>query len=482
MKIAFFVSEAMPYAKTGGLADVAGALPKFLSRRGAGVRLLMPFYGEVRKKNLPMIPVFEGRTLQWRGRAVRFSVWEHSTGDFPATFIDYDPYFGRDQLYGTSSGDYADNGERFAFFARASLETLKALGDQPDILHGHDWQSAMAFVYLKSLYVGDPFFEKTRSLLTIHNLAYQGLFGLDLLSAIGLPESESQIQAFELFGKANYLKAGLLSAAAINTVSPRYAQEIQTEEYGCGLDALLRSRAHVLYGILNGVDYTSWNPATDKYISVNYGPDDINGKENCKADLLKTFDLPHSDDIPVVGMVTRLAGQKGLDIVCDSLEEIFKHDVRLVILGTGERKIQDFLLSARKRYPTHLGVKIAFDEKIAHWIYAGSDMFLIPSRYEPCGLTQMYSLKYGTIPVVRATGGLEDTIEDFSENEQTGNGFKFEDASSSALLEALGRALSVYEKKGDWQKIVKNALAADFSWDRSADAYMTLYQKIRESA
>ncbi|HVP90958.1 MAG TPA: glycogen synthase GlgA [Terriglobales bacterium] len=478
MRVAFLASEAIPYAKTGGLADVAGALPKFLSPLGADVRVFMPYYREVRKKGLPLGPAVARGGFEWGGRTAEYAVLEHRADGFLVDFIVQDAYFDRDALYGTPAGDYPDNGERFAFFARASLEAMKALGFTPDVVHGHDWQAATAFAYLKFVYGGDPFFKNARSVFTVHNLAYQGQFEPDVLSAVGLPDSLYSMNDLEFYGKVNFLKAGILYASAVTTVSPRYSREIQTPEFGCGMDGLLRARSGALSGILNGVDYADWDPATDRLIPANFTPRDLTGKALSKAGLLGTFGLEGALETPVAGMVTRLAAQKGVDIVCEALEEVFALGLTVVILGTGDQKIQDFLKGAAKKSPGRLGLKIAFDEKVAHTIYAGSDLFLIPSRYEPCGLTQMYALKYGTVPVVRATGGLEDTIQEFDPTARTGNGFKFREAEPEALLASLRRTLAVYARPMLWRGLVRNGMAADHSWSRSAGEYLALYRKV----
>jgi starch synthase len=478
MKVAFLASEVIPYAKTGGLADVAGALPKYLSGLGADVRVFMPLYREVRKKNLTLAPVLADAVLELGGKKVPFSVFEHRAAGVSVFFIDRPDYFDRDQLYGTPSGDYPDNGERFAFFSRAALETMRTTGFRPDVVHGHDWQAALAFAYLKFAYADDPFFARTRSLFTIHNLAYQGLFDKDILARVGLPEPLFNMNDLEFYGKVNALKAGILYATAVTTVSPRYSREIQTPEFGCGLDGLLRHRADVLHGLLNGVDYHDWDPATDRLIPAGFGPADLAGKKRCREGLVRMFDLDAPADLPVAGMVTRLAGQKGLDIVCEALDALLALGLTFVILGTGDQKIQDFLLEAREKNPGRLGLKIAFDERIAHTIYAGSDIFLIPSRYEPCGLTQMYAMKYGTVPVVRATGGLDDSVREFDSRAGTGTGFKFVEASPDALLPAAARAVETFRRPGEWRAIVRNAMASDFSWERSAAAYLDLYRNI----
>ncbi|MEN6559758.1 MAG: glycogen synthase GlgA [Acidobacteriota bacterium] len=478
MKVAFLASEAIPYAKTGGLADVAGALPKFLAGLGAEVRVFMPLYREVRRKNLPLEPLCAPAAPGTGGGRPTCGVFTHRASGVTFCFIDRPEYFDRDGLYGTPAGDYPDNGERFAFFCRTALEAMKAVGFAPDIIHGHDWQSALTFAYLRTAFAGDAFFARTRTLFTVHNLAYQGLFEPDLLGRIGLPASLFNMHDLEFHGKVNALKAGILYATAVTTVSPRYSREIQTPEFGCGLDGLLRARSGVLHGILNGVDYTDWDPATDRLIPHRYTPADLAGKRACREALVREFGLKAPADLPVAGMVTRLAGQKGLDIVCDALDDLLGLGLTLVILGTGDQKIQDFLLAAGKKVPGRIGLKIAFDERLAHAIYAGSDVFLIPSRYEPCGLTQMYAMKYGTVPVVRATGGLDDSVQEFDARTGGGNGFKFEAAEAGPLIGTARRAVAAFRKPDEWRALVANAMAADFSWNRSAAAYLALYEKI----
>ncbi|MDH7511647.1 MAG: glycogen synthase GlgA [Clostridiales bacterium] len=479
MKIVMLSSEVVPYAKTGGLADVTGALPKYLSHAGAEVLVFLPLYRETKNKNLPLQKAVDSLKMEWPAQTESFSVWKHRHDSLSFFFVEKDEYFDRDYLYGTPKGDYPDNGERFAFFCRAALETLKAMGFQPEIIHAHDWQAAMALAYLKFNYAQDPFFSSIRSLFTIHNLAYQGIFEKDLLARIGLPEALFNMEDLEFYGKVNFLKAGILYSTAVNTVSPHYSQEIQTPEFGHGLDGLLRKRRQNLYGILNGVDYSGWNPATDRFIARNFDADNLAGKTGCKRDLLQSFSLPpEAETEPVVGMVSRLAGQKGFDLLSQAVEEIFRSGANLIILGTGEEVYQNALRSVQKKYPQRFGLMIAFDEALAHKIYAGSDIFLIPSRYEPCGLTQMYSLRYGTIPVVRATGGLDDTIQEFDPDSLAGNGFKFVDYEKIALVDAVRRAVAVYQDKERWQVLVRNAIACDFSWEKSAAEYFRLYKRI----
>jgi len=479
MKVAMLASEVVPFAKTGGLADVVGALPKTLSRLGLEVNVLLPLYRETRKKNLELHRVVEDLEIDWGGEKSRFSVWESRQGTLGFLLIEKDEYFDRERLYGTPQGDYPDNGERFAFFSKAALETLRYLGFRPDVVHAHDWQAAVALAMLKFLYGQDSFFAFTKSLFTIHNLAYQGLFERGVLGRVGLPEGLFNMEDLEFYGQVNYLKGGILYSTAVSTVSKRYSQEIQTPEFGYRLDGLLRKRRDHLFGILNGVDYADWNPATDKFILRPYDPTYLDGKKECKRDLLLAFGLEKAKpETPVVGMVSRLAGQKGFDILCESLEGIFRMGAVLVILGTGEEVFHKALSAAREKFPGSLGLRIAYDESLSHKIYAGSDVFLIPSRYEPCGLTQMYSLRYGTIPVVRATGGLDDTIKEYDPERGTGNGFKFQEYSSAALLGSLEKALEIYRKKDGWRDLMQKAMACDFSWEMSAREYLRLYQRI----
>ncbi|OGD30378.1 MAG: starch synthase [Candidatus Aminicenantes bacterium RBG_13_63_10] len=481
MKVAFIASEAVPFAKTGGLADVAGALPRFLGARGAEVTVFLPLYGTTRERarEFSLSKTSDHEGLDWNGARVPFALWESRREGFTARFIERDEYFKREGLYGTTSGDFPDNGERFGFFCLAALEAMKTLSFRPDIVHAHDWQSALSLACLKHRLSGDEFFKGSRSLFTIHNLAYQGLFPREILRAVGLPEKLFHHEEMEFYGRVSFLKAGILYASAVNTVSPTYSREIQTPEFGCGLEGLLRHRSRVLSGILNGVDYSNWDPAEDRHIAARYTRADLRGKEVCKADLLRAFGLPAGDrSAPVIGMVTRLAGQKGLDILAEALDDLFREKLRLVILGQGEPALEKRLAEAAAEHPGAFGLRLGFDETLAHKIYAGSDLFLIPSRYEPCGLTQMYSLKYGTVPLVRATGGLDDTVEEFDPETLQGNGVKFHEHSAAALIEAVRRALRLHGRKELWAALVRSAMACDFSWNRSAGEYMDLYGKI----
>ncbi len=480
MKIAFLVSEAVPYAKTGGLADVAGALPKYLACSGADVRLFMPLYREVRKKGLPLTKVVDAVRMPLGGRDLRFSLWEHVAEGFRAYFVENDEAFDRDALYGVPSGDYPDNGERFGSFAKASLESMKRLGFAPDILHGHDWQSAAALVLLKHPYAADPFFGGTRSVFSIHNLAYQGVFGPEFMQKAGFKASLfSPMSPFEFWGRVNLMKVGISYADVVSTVSKTYAEEItSTEEYGCGLEGVLRSRKGDLVGILNGIDMDVWDPAKDALIPYRFTPAALAGKGQNRAELLKAFSLPETGAGPVIGMISRLVDQKGFDILAETFEPLMALGVNLVVLGTGQEKYHELYWGFAKKYPKQFGLKLEFNDRLAHLIEAGSDFFLMPSRYEPCGLNQMYSLRYGTIPIVRATGGLDDSIEEFDPMARTGNGFKFGDATPAAMLGSIRKAMDAFRDRSGWESLVRNAMAGDFSWDKAAGEYLKLYAAI----
>ena len=480
MKIAFLVSEVAPYVKTGGLADVAGALPPYLSRAGLDITVFAPFYREVKQKGLTLVKAAADVPLPWKGGLERINVWADPAPDYPVCFVEHDGYFDRDGLYGDERGDYPDNGERFAFFSRAVLEALKVLPFEADILHVNDWQTSPALAYLtQTSLADDPFYARMRSICTIHNPAYQGLFPPALLETIGLPGRLCHFEALEFWGQINFLKAGILYATAVTTVSPRFSREIQTPEFGFGLDGLLRQRAADLSGILNGVEYGGWEPASDPRLPARYTAADTAGKAVCKSELLKEFGLPAPrKDTPLLGLVTRLAGQKGLDILIDALGGIFALGAKIVVLGEGDPALQNALLSARERFPSFLGVKICFDEELAHRVYAGSDMLLVPSRYEPCGLTQMYGLRYGAVPIVRATGGLDDTVDEVDPSTGKGTGFKFAEASAAGLMAAVRRASAAYGRKSVWSGIVREGMTRDFSWPRSAGRYLALYEAV----
>lgn len=466
LKIAMVTSEAVPYAKTGGLADVAGTLPKELKKLGHEVILILPYYQTVKEKNIA-VKTQEGVYKTEGANGIR------------TYFIANDTYFDRPFLYGTPKGDYPDNAYRFGFFCNAVIELLPKIDFQPDIIHLNDWQTTPISYFLKIKKKQSTFYENTKILVTIHNMAYQGLFSPDVLPGLGIGWDEFvPLGKIEFYGKVNLLKAGLSTADAISTVSKKYSHEIQTEEYGCGLEGVLKEAGGRVYGILNGVDYNEWNPEVDKFIARTYDINNPAGKIECKKDLLKEFGFDEDLSIPVIGMISRLADQKGFDILARSIRELEKLNLRLVLLGTGEEKYHRLFRMINKKYPEHFSAKIEFNNTIAHKISAGCDMFLMPSKYEPCGLNQIYSLKYGTVPIVRATGGLDDTIENFDPEKGTGNGFKFEEYSSGVLIDKIKEALDTYRNKTLWRRLMQNCMAQDFSWEKSAGEYVELYKKM----
>jgi starch synthase len=388
-----------------------------------------------------------------------------------------DRYFDRPHLYGTPQGDYPDNAERFAFFSRAALDLARTTGPW-DVIHCHDWQTALIPALVKLGAASRPGAREWRTVLTIHNLAFQGNFPLAAADRLNIDARYLTPGYLEFYGGVSFLKGGIVFADALTTVSPKYAREIVTAEYGCGLEGVLRGRERDLRGILNGVDYGEWNPATDPHIVKNYAPADLSGKQACKADLQKVFALPPEATTPLTGIVSRLADQKGLDIFLQAVDDLASRKLQIVVLGAGDEKYQELVAKLPGAHPGKIGVEIGFDNALAHKIEAGADMFLMPSRYEPCGLNQIYSLKYGTAPIVRAVGGLDDTVEDYDPVSGKGNGFKFVDYSAAALLGAVDKAVAVYRDKKAWRQIVANAMAADFSWDKPAEEYLSLYRKL----
>jgi len=478
LKILFASSEVTPFAKTGGLADVSGSLPPALASLGHQVAVVMPLYRSTKEGKHELKQHEKNLSVPFKGQPLSTKVFLASVGsDIPVYFIQRDEFFDRGGLYGTPDGDYIDNPERFIFFSRSILELSKLIGYQPDIIHCHDWQTSLVPVYLKSTYRDASYLKKARSVFTIHNLAYQGVFPKETMSVSELSPELFSIKGLEYYGKMNFMKGGILFSEIITTVSERYAKEIQTPEYGYGLDGVLIDRSKDIFGILNGADYGSWNPKTDTHIAANFDVKDLSGKQRCKEELSKIFNLQGTDKSPVIGLISRLADQKGFDILAEAMENLLKLDLCLVILGTGDAKYEKQYAALGKKHPGYLGVKIAFDNALAHKIEAGADMFLMPSKYEPCGLNQMYSLKYGTIPIVRATGGLDDTIKEFNPETGKGNGFRFTPYSSVELIKAVKRARYLYRNNRLWTKLVENAMKEDFSWQKSARKYEEVYQK-----
>jgi starch synthase len=473
LNILLAASEVVPYAKTGGLADVAGALPKALARLGHKVRVVMPRYKlekiEASGERLP-----DELAVRFNFTERRAAVYVDRSGEVPVYFIDAPEYFSRAKLYGES-----DDVERFAFFSRAVLELAKALGEQFDIIHLNDWMTGLVAAYLKTVYASDPAFTATKVLFTIHNIAFHGLFSPNDLPRFGLPDWIYRAEGgIEFYNLVSALKAGLVFSDAISTVSPRYAAEIQTPEFGEKFDGLLRARQRDLHGILNGVDYDEWNPATDVYVGARYSINDLSGKQECKRDLLRSFGLPEDLDRPVIGCISRLSDQKGFDLILQIADGLLDRGVAFVLLGSGEEVYERAFQALRESRRSQVGVYLGFSNELAHKIEAGADMFLMPSRFEPCGLNQMYSLKYGTVPIVRAAGGLDDTIENFDRVMLRGNGFKFYEYSSERLLEKIDEALFVYSERDLWRVLMQNGMRADYSWSASARHYVELYQSL----
>ncbi len=479
MHIAFVASECVPFSKTGGLADVVGALPRALAAAGHEISVFVPRYRLTRISEERT--VVQSITIPFDDRYRFCSIL--SGAGYPGVrffFVDYPPYFDRDGLYGTASGDFPDNAERFALFCRAVLEASKILG-VPDIFHCHDWQSALVPVLLRTQYLEDPAFRECGTVFTIHNIGYQGLFPAEILPLLTLPWDLFTITKMEFFGNVNFLKGALAYADLITTVSRKYAQEIQTTEFGFGLDGVLKERAQTVIGILNGVDYEEWNPGTDRFIATHYSADDLSGKQECKQDLLASFGLANADpNLPVIGIVSRFAAQKGFDLIGQIVDRLALEDVLVTVLGSGDKLYEEMFLRLCRRVPNKIAARIAYDNALAHKVEAGADMFLMPSRYEPCGLSQIYSLKYGTVPIVRATGGLDDTIDPWDPRTKKGTGFKFQEYTGEALLRTIHQALQLYRDQGSWQRLMRNGMSKDFSWRVSAREYVRAYERVRQ--
>jgi starch synthase len=481
MKILFAASEGLPYSKTGGLADVIEALPKALVALGHQVSVILPRY----RKN-PTGPIALPSLTVPLGERMRFPsiVDGGATAGVHYYFVDDAEYFDREQLYGAHGKDYPDNADRYGEFSRAVVEFAKR-GGSFDAIHCHDWQTALVPVLLRTQYEGDSALAGIPVIFTIHNMGYQGAFPKDVLQQLGLADSLYGPESMEFFGKVNFLKGGLVFADHLTTVSRKYAQEIQTPEYGCGLEGVVSGRADRLHGILNGVDYSAWSPEQDGSIAANYSAKDLSGKRACKKDLLELYGLPSSRDAdldrPLVGIVSRFATQKGFDLVQDIAGELMGLDLAIVALGSGEARYEKFFRSLAARFPQKVSVKIAYDNAIAHKVEAGADMFLMPSRYEPCGLNQIYSLRYGTVPIVRATGGLDDTIEPYSISTGQGTGFKFSAYEGKALLASVREALGVFAGAKAWRQLQLNGMAKDYSWKAPAQEYARLYEVARKN-
>lgn len=476
MRILFVASEGLPYSKTGGLADVVEALPKALVALGHEVAVVLPRYRGTKAATAVMPSVTVPLGTRLRFPAVADGAVLHGVRYF---FVDDPEYFDRDGIYGNAAGDFPDNPERYSELCRTAIEIAKHVWPA-DVLHCHDWQTALLPVLLRTSYSDDPIAKDLPVVFTIHNMGYHGLFGPDALERAGIPRAVFHPGGLEFFGNVNILKGGLVFSDYLTTVSPTYAKEICTPEYGYGLDGVARARGDRLVGILNGVDYSAWNPEKDKLIAMKYSAKDLSGKQVCKQDLLETFGLARENAAwPLIGIVSRFADQKGFDLIAERAHELMRLELTLAVLGTGERKYEELFRALAAAYPGRAGVKIAYDNTLAHKIEAGADLFLMPSRYEPCGLNQIYSMKYGTVPVVRATGGLEDSVEQFDLEHGTGTGFKFAEYSSGAMLHAVRQALQHFVDEGIWRRIQLNGMAKDFSWKEPATEYVKVYEAAR---
>lgn len=461
LKVLCVSSEVAPFVtgpRVGGLGEVAGMLAGALSRSGVDIRTVTPKYRGVKVE---------------AGRA-------GLSGGSPVWFVENDDFFNRKELYGDSFGDYSDNLDRFSFFCKQALERCIKEDFRPDIVHCHGWQAALVPVYLNTLYKYDPFFSGTKTLLTIHNIAHQGIFAKEEFPKMGLDWALYHIHYFEFYGKINLMKAGLVYSDAISTVSPTYAKEIQTMEYGCGLEGVLKERQSVLSGVLNGIDYGVWNPATDENIFKNYSTDTPDDKYLNKENLQRELGLKVDFNMPMIGMISRLADQKGMDLLARVIGDLLSLKVQVVILGTGDHRYHVLLEKMAKAHPKNTSINLRFDPELASKIYAASDIFIMPSRYEPCGMSQMISFKYGSIPVVRSTGGLSDSVQEYDAKTRQGTGFMFNDYRPEAFLSAIKRALTTYQRREPWRMLVKKDMGLDFSWSVAARAYKTLYESMRQ--
>lgn len=471
LKILFVSAEVSPYAKTGGLADVAGSLPKALASMGNDVRIVMPRYKTINTGmnyviDFPVKMDYKNETC-----IIREAGMKNKGGrPLPVYFVDNYHYYDRDGVYG-----HFDDGERFSFLCRAVLEMLPRISFKPDVIHCNDWHTGPICMMLNEAYKNDSFYSNISTVFTVHNLQYQGHFSKEILRFFKVSEGVFTPDKVEFYGTFNFMKAGLVYADIINTVSKMYAREIQTAEYGERLEGLLKKRSEDLFGIVNGICYDDFNPDTDSQIYRNYNANDFSNKKENKRALQKEFGLPERD-VPVLGLVSRLSGQKGLNLIIDQIDRILSNDVQFVLLGNGDEHYHNEFKSVKSRYPDKMGIYLGFNATLAQRIYAGSDMFLMPSRFEPCGLGQIISFRYGTIPIVRSTGGLADTVIDFDEDNVHGNGFSFKAFEAVKLAETIERALKLYNEKPDvWIQLVKRALMQDFSWSKSALEYVDLY-------
>ena len=479
MRILFVSSEVVPFAKAGGLADVSHHLPKALAKLGHEIHVATPMYREAGESDKTITDT--GRRLvvpisfrTEEARLYRSDISESVT----VHLIQKDDLYNREGLYGNEYGDYEDNAERFIFFSRAVLELCKELELEPDVIHCNDWQAGLTPLYMKSLYREVPQIANAGSLFTIHNLGNQGIFWSLDMHLTGLGWEYFNMDGLEFYGNMNLMKAGIVFADRISTVSHTYAKEILTPEFGFGLDGVLLNRKDDLSAILNGVDYNRWDPSLDRHITSNFNIHNLQPKALCKKDLLSAYKMDSDASLPVVAMITRLVGRKGFDLLAEVFDDLIDMGLRFVIMGKGEDRYHSFLNEMAGRHPGKVGLSISYDYSMAHRIEAGADLFLNPSLYEPCGLDHMYGMRYGTIPVVRATGGLDETVKEYNPDTGQGTGFRFYDYSAQALLDSLRSAVNYYNQKEHWMRLVRNAMQEEFSWEKSAKAYLEIYESI----
>src|SRR5258707_2170106 len=473
LKILMLAAEAVPFAKVGGLADVVGALPKALQDLGHDVRVVMPRYGQINTERFELKTVVDTLTVQMSSFQEQMSVLEGSIGNgIPIYFIDAPRYFDRENIYG-----YTDDGERFILFCRAALDAVRSLGWSPDVIHCNDWQTGIVPNWMHTVYRDDPFFASTASVYTIHNLAYQGIFGYRILEVAGVAAGGFLYpQIVELANVVDIMGRGILFADAITTVSERYAQEILTPTFGEKLDQLLRSRRERLFGILNGIDYQEMNPATDRYIHTRFDRETLDKRAANKRVLQKRAHVPVKSGVPLIAMISRLADQKGFDLLAQIIQPLLAQGIQLVVLGIGDQHYHEMFQNLAARYPDQVAIFLTFNTELAQHIYAGSDMFMMPSRFEPCGLGQLIAMRYGSVPIVRAVGGLADTVQEYDPRTGEGNGFTFTNYDPWEFFAAIVRALELYRFKDIWRTLQQRGMAADHSWHASAMRYVEAYR------
>jgi starch synthase len=478
VKVLFAVSECVPFVKTGGLADVAGALPKELKKLGTEVHVILPNYSLIPEKFKQSFQFNNSIDVPFGSQSQYCGIFTTEHDGITYHLIDNEYYFYRSSLYG-----HDDDGERFSFFSKAVLECVPYLDFIPDVIHSHDWHTAMVNFLLNAQYRHDPMYSKIKTVFTIHNLQFQGIFPFELMSELlRLDPHFFNLEQLEFYGNVNFMKGGIVSSDIVTTVSPTYKEEIQFPYYGEKLDGLLRKHSNKLIGIVNGIDDSVYNPSVDTDIAVSYDLDTIEGKSENKKDLQQYFGLPEKENTPIIAMVTRLTAQKGLDLVLHVFHEMMEEDVQFIVLGSGDYYYENFLNQMAYEYPDKVKIYIGFNEALAHKIYAGADLFLMPSQFEPCGLGQLIALQYGTIPIVRETGGLNDTVQSYDESTGIGNGFSFKNLNAHDMLHTVNRALHFYRQTDSWNQLIQNAMTQDYSWSQSAKNYNEIYEGLLEGS